>query len=143
VFGVTVDGEWHNEHGSKMILQQDGRLVRGVFHTEVGAAEGIYEVVGAIEDDDGPCLGIGLVVVWRNASGNRHSVTAWSGQLVVVDDEPVIEASWLLTSVGTANEWGSTQVGQDVFRRSPPKLVAGSRAKPRSHPVTAASKRAG
>jgi Avidin family len=138
---MTLDGEWHNEHGSKMILQQDGRFVRGVFHTEVGVAEGIYEVIGAIEDDDGPCRSIGLVVVWRNASGNRHSVTAWSGQLLTVDDEPVIEASWLLTSVGTANEWGSTQVGQDIFRRTPVKAAAGRRARPRPHPAFSSAKR--
>lgn len=137
---MTVDGEWHNEHGSKMNLQQEGRVIRGVFHTEVGAAEGIYELIGAVENDSGPCISLGFVVVWRNASGNRHSVTAWSGQLLTIDGEPTIDATWLLTSVGSADEWASTRVGRDVFRRSPsPKRAVGAWEKARPHPAAASS----
>jgi hypothetical protein len=48
-------------------------------------------------------------------------VTAWSGQLQVIDGEEVLTAFWLLTQeTNPANNWSATRIGQDVCRRNQP-----------------------
>ena len=84
-------------------------------------ASGAYPLVGEINTSPETGQAIGFVVVWQNEKKNSNSVTAWSGQLQLVNDEEVITTTWLLTQeTDQEDDWESTLVGKDIFTRYPP-----------------------
>jgi hypothetical protein len=60
-------------------------------------------------------------VAWVNENGSSHSVTAWSGQLQLIEGQEVLTTIWLLThETEPDQDWKSTLIGTDIFtRRSP------------------------
>lgn len=123
---MALDGDWYNELKSKMVLTVKGASVTGQYHTAVGNASGIYDLVGRIDDQAGSSRAIAFVVSWQNSDGNSESATAWSGEVQVEgqEDERII-TTWLLTmETDPQNNWKSTIVGQDVFTRTPPSDAA-------------------
>jgi Avidin family. len=133
---MPIDGNWYNELGSMMTLEQGGSSITGTYQTAVGDANGIYPLVGSIDVDGDPAANgqaVAWVVVWNNAAhGSSHSITAWSGQYQIVNGEEEITTLWLLTEEMPANaEWASTTVNQDVFTRSAPSAGVTLAAKKR------------
>jgi hypothetical protein len=121
---MDISGTWYNELKSHMILEVNGRSIRGTYRTRVGAAWGEYQLTGQVDNDNDQSAAIGWVVVWNNDQyGSSDSVTAWSGQ-VQVDKESGIEkmvTTWLLTcETDEDDNWHSTIVGKDVFTRIEP-----------------------
>lgn len=125
---MPLDGTWYNELNSVMNLSveetsNNGSVITGTYQSQVGEAGGIYTLSGITDEGTGdPTPNIGFTVSWVNPSnGNSNSVTAWSGQLQVIDGQEVITAFWLLTQeTNPANNWSSTRIGQDVFTRTQP-----------------------
>jgi hypothetical protein len=118
---MALDGDWYNELKSKMVLSVTGAGITGTYHTAVGNATGVYDLVGRIDSKAGSSRGIAFVVSWENTYGNSESVTAWSGEVQVDGQDERILTTWLLTmETDPANNWESTIVGQDVFTRTPP-----------------------
>lgn len=117
---MSLSGEWINELGSRMRLDatEDGHL-SGSYHTQVGDAEGIYRLVGTYDvAGAGGSQSLAFCVSWQNDDLNSHSGTAWAGQFQTDEQGDVITTTWLLTrETGQADDWESTNVGQDVFRR--------------------------
>lgn len=115
-------GLWYNELGSVMNISVSGNSVWGSYYTAVGRAVDTYPVAGRI--DATPYAygqAIGWVVSWQNAYLNSHSATTWCGQYQSTADGEEIVALWLLVSETPPDrDWESTQVGQDVFTRTPP-----------------------
>ncbi len=111
-----IGGTWYNQLSSRVDLEADaaGRL-SGSFHSSVGMVRGEHPIAGYFNPtrDDGGTLG--MVVSWRSAS----SVTVWSGRFE--PDGEIISATWLLTGGPVGHDdWRSTVIGHDVFRRSAP-----------------------
>jgi hypothetical protein len=137
---MSVQGTWYNELGSMMQLQVNGASITGAYQTAVGSASGTYQLVGSIDTEPSPNgQAIAWVVVWNNAYGNSHSITAWSGQYQIIDGEEEITTLWLLTSEQPSElDWKATNINQDVFKRTPPTesevLKARKRRMP-PHPV--------
>lgn len=125
---MPLSGTWYNELNSVMELRlneisNNGSVITGTYQSKVGDAGGSYSLVGVSDEGTGdPTPNIGFSVSWVNPTyGNSNSVTSWSGQLQVIGGEEVITTFWLLTrETDPANNWKSTVIGQDVFRRTPP-----------------------
>lgn len=131
---MALDGTWYNELNSYLTIKTNGNVISGVYHNEAGQAKGDYNFIGVIEPaplDSNQA--IAWVVTWVRQSDNKnfHSVTAWSGQYQLIGNpqtgQPVetIVAEWLLTSETAPDaDWASTNVGHDVFTRTPPTPAA-------------------
>jgi len=109
----TISGSWLNELGTRMtIVANDRGRVTGEIRSEVGGVGDEQPVVGYLAPWPAQRGVIGLVVPWAETA----SVTTWSGHFDL--DADVIVANWLLTTADfEENEWQSTRVGRDVFRR--------------------------
>jgi len=118
---MDITGTWYNELGSQMILQIQGKRIVGTYNTRVGDASGNYELVGQMDIDIDESTAIGWVVVWNNQYGSSDSVTAWSGQVQVIDEIEKIVTTWLLTAETEPDDtWHSTLIGKDTFTRLAP-----------------------
>ena len=118
---MNLSGTWYNELGSKMDLVANGSSITGTYHTAVGDASGIYDLVGRTDTDNDASQAIGFVVVWQNQYGSSDSVTAWSGQYQAIDGVDTIVTTWLLTSeTDPDDDWRSTLVNKDYFTKTPP-----------------------
>ncbi len=109
---VTLTGCWENQLGTRLaITANDAGLVMGKILSE-GGIEIDQPVSGYVAPWPASQGVIGLVV----PSPETRSVTTWSGHFDLEAD--VIVTNWLLTSsYFDQNEWLSTRVGHDVFRR--------------------------
>jgi hypothetical protein len=113
----VVRGRWRNQLGSELDLRVDlaGEL-SGEYRTVTGAVAGqTFRVRGSCDPrpNDLP-LAIGFVVDWRQV----HGATAWVGHYF--PEEDVIRVTWLMaTETDSENDWRSTVIGHDVFRRVP------------------------
>jgi hypothetical protein len=113
--GHELDGVWRNQFGSELRLEVDGAGgLKGAYRTAHAVLTGHSNaVVGSYNpapSNAGSVLG--FVVVWDEL----RSLTAWSGQYHPGAD--LIRATWLMTNETLEDEdWRSTIVGQDVFRR--------------------------
>ena len=111
----TLSGSWRNQLGSELQLEADDQGgIYGKFRNSVGLRAGEWvPVVGSF--DPSPSQGstvLGFVVDWSQV----HCVTAWSGQYR--PGLETINATWIMTAESDgADEWRSTTVGHDVFRR--------------------------
>lgn len=130
--GSTISGSWQNQLGTCLDLRADeDGTVRGSIHSDVGGVKGAQPVVGYIRPVSGRRGAIGLVVSWEQT----HSVTTWCGHYDL--DADVVAANWLLTTADfDKNEWQSTRVGYDVFRRGPVAAEASEVGTPLSTSVT-------
>ena len=63
---MDINGDWFNELGSKMVLQVHGSTITGKYHTAVGDADGIYELVGRVSIPADENRTLGFVVAWQN-----------------------------------------------------------------------------
>lgn len=126
---MPLNGTWYNELNSVMNLivgdyvSDGGTPVTGTYMSKVGDAAGMYSLAGMTDEGTGDATpNVGFSVSWVNPTyGNANSVTSWSGQLQIIDGEEVLTTFWLLTQeTNPANNWSSTRIGQDVFRRNPP-----------------------
>jgi hypothetical protein len=121
----TLTGTWYNELNSTAIFTQDGNSLSGTYNTIVGNAKYWYNLTGFtnLPDSSNPNqAAVGFTVVWYNPQyGDSKSVTAWSCQYQVVNNQESIICPWLLTTeTDPDNNWSSTNVGQDVFTRTMP-----------------------
>ena len=140
---MSVSGTWYNESGSMMKIAVDGPLIMGTYHTAVGDANGIYQLIGSIDIDGNSAergQAIAWVVVWTNdTKGSSHSITAWSGQYQIIDQVEEIETLWLLTSERlTENDWAATLVNKDLFTRHEPSKETIEKARKKrmpTHPI--------
>jgi hypothetical protein len=118
---MDLNGDWYNELGSKMTLKIKGQSVSGKYQTAVGDANGIYDLAGRISVPADENRTLGFVVAWQNDKRATDSSTSWSGEAREVNQEQSILTTWLLTVETTpADDWKSTLVGKDVFKRDPP-----------------------
>jgi Avidin family len=111
----SLRGTWRNELGSELVLEDDGNgAMNGTYRSGKGGMEGAaYPVCGAYDPaPSGSCRVLGFVVDWTEL----HALTVWSGQYQ--SDDETIRATWLMTTeTDKTEEWKSTFVGHDVFRR--------------------------
>ena len=136
---MSLSGTWYNELGSEMNLTIKEGLVTGTYHTAVGDAKGIYFLAGRADATSDKTPNIGFVVSWQNQYANAESVTSWSGQYQINNEEEVINTFWLLTmETDPKLNWRSTLVGNDIFKRtkpSPAEIEAKLGIGPASHPL--------
>lgn len=138
---MPLEGTWFNELGSTMTINGVTPAgFSGTYQTAVsttGCAQGVFTLIG-ISDTDADGTSVAFAVAWTNGSSQCHSVTAWSGQLQIINGEEQIIATWLLTmETDPSQDWASTLVGRDVFTRNPipeEHLVVKSKQKRPSHP---------
>jgi hypothetical protein len=103
-----------------MVLNVDSNIVSGFYHTSVGDAKGLYELVGRIDTTQDGDQVVGWVVSWQNQFGSSGSVTSWSGQYRIDKEVEAIVTTWLLTSeTDPLSDWHSTLIGCDRFWRTP------------------------
>jgi hypothetical protein len=127
-----------------MTLYGSGGALSGTYETAVGYAFGTYPLEGRYNTQ--PSSGgqaMSWAVAWQNAYLNAHSATGWSGQYQTDSNgDEEIYTLWLLASEADPDEdWASTNVGQDTFRRTQPTAEETERAskmRPLSHPAAAA-----
>ncbi|MGO9457975.1 MAG: avidin/streptavidin family protein [Acidimicrobiales bacterium] len=116
---IEIVGNWCSQLGSRMEIAQNdrGRLV-GTFASSVGGEEGEQPLIGYWQSvPECATAAIGFVVRWRETP----SVTVWAGRYD--DSTGTIDATWLLTRPPFAGEeWHSTLIGHDVFRRAPQEV---------------------
>jgi hypothetical protein len=118
---MDLNGIWYNELGSRMELIVQGKNITGTYHTAVGDASGIYDLVGQTDTDNDQSQAVGFVVVWQNQYGSSDSVTTWSGQYQTIEGEDTIVTTWLLTmETSPDHDWSSTLVNKDIFTRFAP-----------------------
>jgi hypothetical protein len=106
-----------------MTLNVNNGQIDGTFETAVGSAQGKYVLTGRTDIDPVSELihNIGWVVMWEGERGNKDSLTSWSGQLQKIENEEIITTFWLLTTETRPKEnWTSTLIGQDIFKRNKP-----------------------
>jgi hypothetical protein len=117
VADVDISGTWYNELNSTMQLKVTGKEIRGWYISAVGDAAGPYDLIGYLDPDDATPT-VGWTVVWKNETKHAQAVTTWCGQAQQIDDEDVIDTTWLLTrSTAVRDDWESTMLGKDLFRR--------------------------
>lgn len=122
---MSYTGTWYNELGSTMTLYASGSSVWGTYSSTVGQASQSYQLAGLVNTAtpaSGAGTALGWTVAWVNAYMISPSVTSWTGQYQVEPDgTEEIETLWLLVTETTEdNDWASTQVGADLFTRTPP-----------------------
>lgn len=122
---MNITGTWYNELGSQLILEVQGKKINGTYNTKVGDASGKYELLGQMDTDIDESTAIGWIVVWNNQYGSSDSITAWSGQVQVIDGIEKIVTTWLLTAETESDDtWHSTLIGKDTFTRlAPPEQI--------------------
>ena len=98
IIEVNVEGIWWNEFGSQMEIEMDRtdrKAFRGVYQSNIGnAQQQRYPLAGRCDDRGLPTKMRAFVVAWNADSPTEPdapnpSVTAWCGQLQVVDGEMV------------------------------------------------------
>jgi hypothetical protein len=115
----TLNGTWHNQHGSQVDLELDSEgRVHGMMTVGDGLARSkAFPLVGFVRGDL-----IGFTVDF----GRHGSVTSWTGH--IYDEEggpPRIEALWHMATLvphpGKADErWKSVWTGADQFTPGAP-----------------------
>ena len=131
---MTLEGEWWNELGSKMVITLDPGdplAIVGEYHTHVGDAKSrTYPLTGRCGTPGPESQVVAWVVAWDppddpdpGAPPNKPSVTGWIGQL---QSDPqtsteFISTTWLLNrTTKLVDDWQSTIVGADYFTRQQP-----------------------
>ena len=117
---MPLTGVWLNEHKSIMVIDEnsDGSLT-GMFRSLVGRDTGKRPLSGRASSEESAKQLLGFTVCFHinnptEATGH-YSLCSWSGW--ARDEE--ITTHWLLTTsfLDPADEWSSTRVGQDHFKK--------------------------
>lgn len=127
---TVLEGEWMNQHGSRLMLKQDqdGRLT-GSFMPGVGFGRNeAFEVSGFARDD--------LVAFAVDFRAHR-CLTSWCGHIIQDGSQPDLETLWQMAvhvpGTGAVDAWKGLWSGSDLFTRG---RSGGRRAHGRpSHPV--------
>ena len=120
---MDISGRWYNELNSTMDLEVKGKKkIRGTYVSAVGEVKGPYELVGFTDGGASPT--VGWIVAWQNEQKSVPAVTGWTGQAQIVNrdgkDEEQIDTMWtLIRSTAVQDDWESTMIGKDTFRRHP------------------------
>ncbi|MEH2241736.1 avidin/streptavidin family protein [Nostoc sp.] len=124
---MSFEGTWFNELNSEMkLMPASDKLIKGSYASGVGGSPNNFlDLVGFV--DTNPLAysqAIAWVVVWNYGVGNNfNSITTWSGQYQInqkTQEEEIITTLLLTKEMEAENDWESTLVGQDVFKRNPP-----------------------
>lgn len=111
-----IDGEWRSNLGSTMDVRLDGVKLSGTYTTHIGTTKGTYPLSGFANLDDDGIGTIGWTVVWKNADGNQHGVTTWTGQVQVQGGNLLMETTWLyVTQTVPSENWDSLRLGFNLF----------------------------
>lgn len=107
-------GLWRNQMRSTVDLNVNGNDVSGVYTSASSSGGG--PIAGSLKGFVAGDL-ISFLVLWPGGSQ-----TAWVGQMIGTDAQPVIRTLWhLVTNVPDPNEptelWTSTYAGADEFTR--------------------------
>lgn len=134
---ATLQGDWHNQHGSVLHLEVGpGGKLSGTFRTAVGVAS---------HDEKFPL--VGFVTENRIAFcvhfGKEGSLTSWVGHWRGEGGGGEIDALWHMavrvTDPDAARDpWRATWTGADTFRRGVPPVASKSSLLP-SSPVRGGS----
>jgi len=116
----TLAGIWYSERGSRLeIGVTDAGRIEGSYTRPHGKSAGDFRLVGMIDpaqSDGNRCLA--FVVMWNNPQLNQHSISTWCGQHHATDEGEFLDMTWLLTEeVAVDDDWKSTRIGKDIFRR--------------------------
>jgi hypothetical protein len=97
------------------------RIVNTASRDAVGQAKGRYPLTGNYDDtQDMESVALAFCVTWKNDTSNSRAATSWVGQLQSDGRKDKISTTWiLLVETQSDDDWESTRVGQDVYRRSP------------------------
>lgn len=118
-----IDGKWISDLGSTMEIRVERGQIVGTYTTHIGSTQGTYALVGRTDvGDDGHPEGtlgsIGWAVGWKNAQGNDHGVTTWTGQVQEAGGEVRMVTTWVYVQETTPDtNWNSTQIGFNLFTR--------------------------
>ena len=113
---VNFVGHWRNQHGSEMEIKAiTDDLIIGTFKSGVGGIDPELEfpLTGFVSDD---------LIAFSVNFKQFQSVTSWSGQHTISQDEEVIETMWhLARAIPDAAErtclWAGIWTGADSFTR--------------------------
>jgi len=136
---MPLDGDWYNELRSHMRISCQHGTISGYYETAVGSASGKYDLVGAYDQTVSDDVSLAFCVTWINGQKDTPATTAWCGQYQenLAGGETIV-TMWLLTSsTKPGDDWESTLVGQDTFRRTQPSSdehALRMAARPASHP---------
>jgi hypothetical protein len=140
---MGLQGTWYNELGSTLEIKEVSKgTLAGSYETAVseGPVTGQFEVVGRTDVDRGGET-VGFAVTWVNDQSNSNSTTTWAGHYLNSGGDEHLTAFWLLVMrTDPGDEWASTLVGEDVFRRktlSPERQAEVGTLKRHAHPVGA------
>ncbi|WP_409432918.1 avidin/streptavidin family protein [Litorimonas sp. RW-G-Af-16] len=107
-------GQWMNDRGSMVTLQNDFGVLTGYYQTALGEPDKSkqFPLTGFAEDDQ-----LGFIVNFKG----YNSLTSWTGQLTEDKDGPYIHTLWHLTrNVMNGDEdedlWQSITTGASDFR---------------------------
>jgi hypothetical protein len=120
---MQLAGVWENEHGSIMeITVEDGRI-EGLYSSHTGEV-GTYRVVGLADPEPGDgSQTFAFVICWRPLDSQAvesggHWVSAFVGQLQMIDGEETLTTMWLLTKpTPPEKNWTSMLVDKSIFKR--------------------------
>ncbi len=112
--GVSVDfsGDWKNELGSVMHLEQTNDSLVGTYTSTVSSTGGstVGDLVGFVDGDL-----ISVLVHWRDF----QAITSWVGQAAPGSSAKTVKTLWQMTKqVDTGDEWASINAGSDIFERA-------------------------
>ena len=120
---MQLAGTWENEHGSIMEIGVEEGRIEGLYKSHTGET-GTYRVVGLADPSPGDeSQTFAFVVCWRPLDGQPvesggHWVSAFVGQLQIIDGEETLSTTWLLTKPTSPEEnWTSMLVDQSIFKR--------------------------
>jgi hypothetical protein len=136
---MPLDGDWYNELRSHMRVSCQRGKISGYYEAAVGSTSGKYDLVGAYDQTASDDASLAFCVSWINGQRDTPATTAWCGhyQENLAGDESIV-TMWLLTaSTKPGEDWKSTLVGQNTFRRTQPsndEHALRMAARPASHP---------
>ena len=118
---MTLVGQWINEFGSIMTISAaDNGIFTGSYSSHTGAT-GSYTVVGVYDTQpESFSQALAFSISWRDNSAppdpSFHWVSAFSGQLQTVNNQPTITSTYLLQqNTQNSDNWESTIVATARF----------------------------
>ena len=120
---MQLAGRWENEHGSIMEITVENGKIEGLYSSHTGDT-GTYRVLGLADPNpkDGSQT-FAFAVSWHPLDGHDdgaggHWVSAFVGQLQVIDGEETLTTMWLLAKPTVPEDnWTSMLVDKSIFKR--------------------------
>lgn len=111
--GTMIDfsGDWKNDLGSVMHLNQSGDSLEGTYTSAVSSSgtSTVGDLKGFVDGDL-----ISVVVHWRDF----QAITSWVGQAEPNTANGTVKTLWQMTKqVASGGEWASINAGSDTFKR--------------------------